>query len=330
MMFLYQESQMPQGYASLNQTDTGLHMRQRSRAFIVVDATSPSNRIVFVNADIAMGDDGVRRNIVSELASKFPGVYNDNNIAFVGTHQHSGVGGYLENLLPQVTAMGYVKQTADAIVAGTVLAVTRAHHNLAPGCLKVANTTVLGANINRSPTAYLANPEAERTRYQFDQDKDLTVLRFDDANGNARGLLSFFAVHGTSLYNNNTLVSGDNKGMAAYLYEASVEPDSLPGKTNFIAGFAQSNVGDTSPNTLGAICESPGNPYDGLPCESNYSTCGGKVQECHGRGPGYRISDFESNRIIGNLQFQGAQKVMNGAMNTIRGMVRSVHAYMNM
>ena len=148
-----------------------------------------------------MGDDGVRRSIVSGLSSLFPGVYNDNNIAFVGTHQHSGVGGYLENLLPQITALGYVKQTAEAIVAGTVLAVTRAHQNLAPGSLKVANTTILDANINRSPTAYLANPETERARYQFDQDKDLTVLRFDDANGNARGLLSFFSVHGTSLYN---------------------------------------------------------------------------------------------------------------------------------
>ncbi|KAG6816653.1 hypothetical protein H0H87_004296 [Tephrocybe sp. NHM501043] len=38
------------GYASLSQTDTGLHMRQRSRAFIVADAASPSNRIVFINA----------------------------------------------------------------------------------------------------------------------------------------------------------------------------------------------------------------------------------------------------------------------------------------
>lgn len=38
------------GYASLAQTDTGLHMRQRSRAFIVADAASPTNRVVFVNA----------------------------------------------------------------------------------------------------------------------------------------------------------------------------------------------------------------------------------------------------------------------------------------
>lgn len=41
----------------------------------------------------------------------------------------------------------------------------------------------------------------ERARYQYDQDKDMTVLRFDDSQGNARGFLSFLAVHGTSLYN---------------------------------------------------------------------------------------------------------------------------------
>jgi len=58
----------------------------------------------------------------------------------------------------------------------------------------------LDANINRSPSAYLNNPAEERARYQFDQDKDLTLLRFDDTSGKARGFLSFFAVHGTSLY----------------------------------------------------------------------------------------------------------------------------------
>lgn len=118
----------------------------------------------------------------------------------LGTHQHSGVGGYLENLLPQITALGYVNETAAAIIQGSVLAVQRAHSSLAPGTLSLGNTTILDANINRSPSAYLANPADERARYQYDQDKDLTLLRFDDATGNARGFLSFFAVHGTSIY----------------------------------------------------------------------------------------------------------------------------------
>ncbi|KAK0196294.1 Neutral/alkaline nonlysosomal ceramidase [Armillaria mellea] len=318
------------GYASLAQTDTGLHMRQFSRVFIVADASDPSSRILFINSDIAMGDSGVRRSIVAELTSLYPGVYTNENIALIGTHQHSGVGGYLENLLPQITALGYVPQTAEAIVSGTVLAAQRAHNSLAPGSLSLGNTTILDANINRSPSAYLNNPAEERARYQYDQDKDMTLLRFDDESGNARGFLSFFAVHGTSIYENNTLVSSDNKGMAAYLYESLVEPDAMPGNTSFVAGFTQANVGDTSPNTLGAFCESPGKDYDGLPCDFDHSTCGGTVQDCHGRGPGFRVSDFESNRIIGEKQFEGARTIMEGTLAPVSGAVRSVHVYMNM
>ncbi|KAI0733823.1 Neutral/alkaline nonlysosomal ceramidase [Fomitopsis betulina] len=318
--------------AYLQQTDTGLHMRQRSRAWIVADPAEPTSRVVFINADIAMGDTGIRRSIVDRLSLEYPGIYTQENIALSSTHAHSGVGGYLENLLPQITSLGYVKQTADAIVEGTVLAVQRAHASLAPGRLSLGNTTVLDANINRSPSAYLANPAEERARYEFDVDKELTLLRFDDVEGSARGFLSFFPVHGTSLYENNTLVSGDNKGMAAYLYEAMVEPDALPGQTKFVAGFTQANVGDTSPNTLGAVCQSPGKPWDGLPCNFEHSTCGNRTEDCHGRGPGFRVSDFESNMIIAQRQVDGAKTLMDHpeALQPVTGPVKAVHTYVNM
>ena len=41
------------GYASLSQTDSGLHMRQFARAFVVSSASSnaPSDRILFINTD---------------------------------------------------------------------------------------------------------------------------------------------------------------------------------------------------------------------------------------------------------------------------------------
>jgi neutral ceramidase len=148
-----------------------------------------------------MGDSGIRRSIVAELSSAFPGVYTDENIALVGTHQHSGVGGYPENLLPQLTSLGYVKESADAIVTGSVRAVKQAHASLRSGKLSLGNTTILDANINRSPTAYLANPEKERAKYEYDQDKEMSLLRFDEQSGEPRGFLSFFPVHGTSLYN---------------------------------------------------------------------------------------------------------------------------------
>lgn len=48
------------------------------------------------------------------------------------------------------------------------------------------------------------------------------------------------------------------------------------------------------------------------------------------RGPGFRISDFESNRIIGDAQFRGAQRIMNGPLSPVSGAVRSVHVYVEM
>lgn len=47
-------------------------------------------------SDIAFGDSGVRRGIVDALSAAYPGVYTNENIALVGTHSHSGVGGYFE------------------------------------------------------------------------------------------------------------------------------------------------------------------------------------------------------------------------------------------
>jgi neutral ceramidase len=159
--------------------------------------------IVFWRSDIAFGDTGIRRSVISRLAELFPSVYDERNVAIVGTHQHAGVGGYPENLLPQITSLGYVPETAAAIVQGTVLAVQRAHANLAPGSLGLGNVTVTDANRNRSPSAYLANPPEERAQYDGDQDTALTLLRFVDANGARIGFLSFFPVHGTSLYEVN-------------------------------------------------------------------------------------------------------------------------------
>jgi len=172
---------------------------------------------VFRGPDIAFGDTGIRRSILSKLASLYPGVYTESNVAIVSTHQHAGVGGYPENLLPQITSFGYVPETADAIVKGTVLAVQRAHASLAPGSLSLGNVTIKDGNRNRSPSAYLANPASERAQYDGDQDTALSLLKFSDASGTARGFLSFFAVHGTSLYEVKRFILQDGINMGAHL-----------------------------------------------------------------------------------------------------------------
>jgi neutral ceramidase len=59
----------------------------------------------------------------------------------------------------------------------------------------------------------------------------------------------------------------DNKGVASYLFEKSVAADN----PNFVAAFSQANVGDTTPNVLGAWCDDG----SGEQCKLEDSTCGG-------------------------------------------------------
>lgn len=112
----------------------------RSRAFIVAEAANPANRVVFVNSDIGFADSGIRRGVIQKLSSLYPGVYTDKNVGISGTHSHAGVGGYIENLLPQFTSLGFVKETYDAIVTGTVKAIVDAHNSLSPGSLSFGTT----------------------------------------------------------------------------------------------------------------------------------------------------------------------------------------------
>ena len=173
-------------------------------------------------------------------------------------------------------------------------------------------------------------------------DKEMTVLSFKDERGKPMGLvvilfflafarlsslmcifrlLNWFPVHGTSLYNNNTLISGDNKGLAALMLEKDIGG-------SFVAGFSQANVGDTSPNTEGAICQDTG-----LPCKYEDSTCGGRNQQCIGRGPAFRISDAESCRIIGEKQYLGAKAIYHSTDKALvagdGGVVRSFHTFVD-
>src|SRR6185436_12043877 len=74
-------------------------------------------------------------------------------------------------------------------------------------------------------------------------DRTLRVLRFEDLEGRPRGLISLFAVHGTSVHADNTELHSDNKGLAALECEYAPEVGA-----DFVAIFAQGAAGDVSPN----------------------------------------------------------------------------------
>ncbi|KAL9000554.1 MAG: hypothetical protein Q9169_000847 [Polycauliona sp. 2 TL-2023] len=318
------------GYADPNQVGSGLRQRLYSRAFIVGDIDKQEERTLYLVLDTQSGDTAVRHGILEGLEKLGPDyqVYSKSNVAVTGTHSHSGPGAWLNYLLPQITSKGFDEQSYRAIVDGALLSIRRAHEALAPGYLTVAEKEIQDANINRSLYAYLANPEEERARYQHDVDKTMTMLRFRRADdGKDMGVLTWFPVHGTSMLGNNTLISGDNKGVAATLFEKDMQ-DRGEGTEEFVAGFSQANVGDTSPNVLGAFCEDG----SGEKCNFQDSTCGNGNKMCHGRGPMFRHKDqgASSCHEIGRRQYVGAKALylsMTAHNVPVKGPVRSFHTY---
>lgn len=57
--------------------------------------------------------------------------------------------------------------------------IVRAHEGMRNGRLYIGETEILDANINRSPTSYLKNPESERARWVS---RDLDPLHVSTIN----------------------------------------------------------------------------------------------------------------------------------------------------
>ncbi|WP_073560366.1 neutral/alkaline non-lysosomal ceramidase N-terminal domain-containing protein [Archangium sp. Cb G35] len=285
------------GYAMVDQKTAGIHQRLRSRAFVVA---SPCNgkRAVFVSADLGQIYQGVRQQVVEKLRARYGTLYTDDNVLLSATHTHSGPGGHSHYALYNLTILGYDKQGFDAIVDGIFQSIVRAHDNLAPGTIRVASGDLLDASINRSPGAYLRNPATERAQYAHDTDKRMTLLRLQADDGQEVGLINWFAVHATSMGNDNLLISGDNKGYASYLFE-KLKGTNYSTQRTFVAAFAQSNEGDVTPNIYGG-------------------TNGGGA------------NDFESTELSGRKQYNLAKTLYDTASAPLTGGVDFRHAYVAM
>lgn len=329
------------GYAAYGQFGSGLRQRLYSRAFIVGDMRNPDDRFVYLVLDIQSGDTAVRYGILRGLQALGPrySMYGQDNVAVTATHSHSGPGAWLNYLLPQIPSRGFDKQSYRAIVEGCVLSIRRAHESLAPGYLSVGKTRIMNANINRSLFAYLANPEEERSKYKISAEddgsveKEMTLLKLQRASDSENiGVLTWFPTHGTSMQANNTLITGDNKGLAADIFEKELKRQGRR-KADFVAGFSQANMGDASPNILGAWCEDG----TGLPCDFKTSACSdGKSNRCRARGPKFGRSDYGAASCFDNarLQYEGARSIyeaLGRRKPNVRGTgVKAIHRFQDM
>lgn len=285
------------GYARVDQKTAGIHTRLWSRAFVV---SSPCNskRTVLVTADLGIVTQAIKQKVTERLQQRFGGIYNDKNVLISATHTHSGPGGFSHYALYNLTVMGYDETNFNAIVEGIVQSIARAHTNLAPATIMIARGDLLGASINRSSIAYAKNPANERGQYEFDTDKTMTVLKMERLDGSEIGTINWFPVHATSMGNDNLLISGDNKGYAAYLFE-KLKGTGYTRPDTFVAAFAQGNEGDISPNIFGG-------------------TDGGGAD------------DFESTEISGQKQFAKALALYEAASAPLVGSVDYRHTYVKL
>ncbi|GAV74492.1 Ceramidase_alk domain-containing protein [Cephalotus follicularis] len=205
------------GYANTEQVSGGLHFRLRARSFIV--AEPQGNRVVFVNLDACMASQIVTIKVLERLKARYGDLYTEKNVAISGIHTHAGPGGYLQYVVYIITSLGFVSQSFDVIVDGIEKSIIQAHENLQPGSIFVNKGELLDAGVIRSPSAYLNNPIAERAKYNYNVDKEMTLLKFVDDQWGPVGSFNWFATHGTSMSRTNSLISGDNKGAAARFME---------------------------------------------------------------------------------------------------------------
>ncbi|MFJ8433988.1 neutral/alkaline ceramidase [Kitasatospora sp. NPDC094019] len=287
------------GYSMPGQQTTGIHQRLRARAFVVADPAG-GNRVAWCNTDQGILPHAVFRAVLTRLAAAHGVLYTEQNVSLSATHTHAGPGGCSHDLVYNLSILGFQQQNFDAVVDGVVEAIEAAHADLRPGTLTLGRGELTDASVNRSRAAFELNPRADKDAYPLGIDPAMTVLRFRQG-GTDVGAISWFPTHGTSMTNGNTLISGDNKGYAAYAWEhdtAGVRY--LDGAPGFVAAFPQTNAGDMSPN------------LDLRP------------------GSGPTDDEFENTRIIGLRQFTAARRIFASADTPVTGGIDARTRYVDM
>lgn len=289
------------GYSELDQVTTGLLTRCWARAYIIVDQVT-GGRVAFVNTDNACLFQSVHLAVMGELARRFGDLYTERNVNLNATHNHNSCGGTAREYAYSLAAQGFQQNSFDAEVSGIVAAIVNAHDRLAPGTIMLGHSELHDASANRSRVAFDLNPAEDKAAFPDGIDPAVTVLRLRQGNTDV-GAITWFATHGTSMTDHNTLISVDNKGYASYRWEHDeMGVRHLDGPPSFVAAFPQTNPGDMTPN----LAVRPWHPSG--PTEDNRTNCA----------------------LIGERQYQAGRAGFANARTMSSGGVDAVIHYTNL
>ncbi|MAA50913.1 MAG: hypothetical protein CMP83_12170 [Gammaproteobacteria bacterium] len=285
------------GFGRPDQLTQGIHIRQRSRAFVMAQANDPAKRLVFVSVDLGSIEHHITLAVIDQLQSRYDTTYNLSNVIISATHTHAGPSGYWHSRQDNGFDGGFYPQHFNAIVGGITDSIVQAHEDLQRGELIIGKGELANVGANRSMAAYVENPQSERDQYARNTPNDMTLLKFVAKTGDL-GMLNWFALHPTAMNFYNPLISGDHKGYASLQVEQKWG-NRYNGEKGFVAAFAQADAGDVTPNT-----------------------------NLNNTGPGE--SDVETTKIMGERQIEMATKLYKSARESLSGTIEARQIYVDL
>jgi hypothetical protein len=177
----------------------GVHDPIYARALVLDNGQM---RVAICNMDLVITSIQLRKAIWERLDE----IELDALLLFA-THNHSGVGGYVDNFLAELVAMGpYDENTFGNLADGVSQAVMEASANLRPATIGWTRTDAPDLCTNRRARGGRADPE-------------IGVIKVVGQDGKPIAILVNFAAHPTILGPENMLISGDFPGFLARFLE---------------------------------------------------------------------------------------------------------------
>ncbi|PJZ44530.1 neutral/alkaline non-lysosomal ceramidase N-terminal domain-containing protein [Leptospira brenneri] len=282
------------GYAREDQTGVGIHTRQFARSLVVRDQSS-KKLLAYVTAEVGGIPFEIQRDVVKRLQTELDPGFGYGNVLINASHTHSGPAGHFHYSEVSFYSKEFYSESYAVLRDGIFESIKEAYLKMKPAELTVGKAFVGEAGINRSLSAYLANPENERKQYSDNIDREMLQLTVSVA-GSPIGLVNWYGVHPTNITFDNRLISSDNKGIASLLSESEAKKQGLK---DFVAIFAQANEGDVSPNL-----------------------------NLDNTGPGKDI--YDSSFIIGKRQFLASQEILKSAGKRLSGGISFTQRFIDM
>ncbi|ETK97143.1 hypothetical protein L915_00264 [Phytophthora nicotianae] len=123
------------GFADPTESTTEILNRLYARAFLIEDPDT-NKRIVFVHCDLMGVMQLVHQEVLTELATKYNGVYTDQNVVLHASHTHASPGGTAGYFMYDVTSLGYITENFARIVNGIMDAIEKAHNSMESGTIR--------------------------------------------------------------------------------------------------------------------------------------------------------------------------------------------------